>query len=67
VTLSVANLYPSRHLNMADCYCKLGELGPAREHLELARAGIGARPDDDCGRLIRAGFATLSEQLSGGA
>jgi hypothetical protein len=64
VNLSVAGLYPSLHLNLADCCRRLGELGRAREHLREARAGIGALGDDDYGRLIRDGLDRLTQQLS---
>ncbi|NUW37934.1 hypothetical protein HTZ77_42040 [Nonomuraea sp. SMC257] len=63
VPLSVAGLYPSLHLNVSDCYRKLGDLGRAREHLRQARAGIGALGDDEYGRLIRGGLERLAEQL----
>ncbi|WP_431929803.1 hypothetical protein [Nonomuraea jabiensis] len=63
VTLSVAGLYPSLHLNLSDCYRKLGDLDRAREHLQLARAQIGALGDDDYGRLIKGGLERLAEQL----
>jgi hypothetical protein len=66
VALPVAGLYPSLHLNLCDCYRKLGDLGRAREHLEDARAGIGALGDDDYGRLIKDGLRTLTEQLDAG-
>jgi hypothetical protein len=33
VPLTAAGLYPSLHLNLAECYRKLGEFGPARDHL----------------------------------
>ncbi|MGC5012279.1 hypothetical protein ACLQ2R_16060 [Streptosporangium sp. DT93] len=63
VPLSVAGLYPSLHLNVSDCYRKLGDLDRAREYLELARSEIGALGDDEYGRLIRDGLERLSEQL----
>jgi hypothetical protein len=64
VTLSVAGLYPSLHLNLAECYRKLGDLGRAREHLEGAQAGISALGDDEYGRLIKGGLDRLAQQLS---
>jgi hypothetical protein len=64
VPLSVAGLYPSLHLNLSECYRKLGDLGRAREHLQQARAGIGALGDDDYGQLIRGGLERLAEQLA---
>ncbi|GLW23448.1 tetratricopeptide repeat protein [Microbispora triticiradicis] len=63
VPLSVAGLYPSLHLNLADCYRKLGDLDRAREHLRQARAEIGALGEDGYGRLIRGGLERLAEQL----
>jgi len=63
VGLTAAGLYPSLHLNLCDCYRKLGELELAREHLQRARDTIGALGDDEYGRLIRDGLAQLAEQL----
>ncbi|MFC4115159.1 hypothetical protein [Nonomuraea zeae] len=63
VTLSVAGLYPSLHLNVSECYRKLGDLDRAREHLELARAEIGALGDDEYGRLIKGGLERLTGLL----
>jgi hypothetical protein len=63
VALPVAGLYPSLHLNLADCYRKLGDLEHAREHLQHARAGIGALGDDEYGQLIRDGLDRLAEQV----
>ncbi|MGJ6966171.1 hypothetical protein ACSDR0_30105 [Streptosporangium sp. G11] len=63
VTISVAGLYPSLHLNVSECYRKLGDLGRAREHLQQARAKIGALGDDEYGQLIKGGLKQLAEQL----
>ncbi|MEW1837753.1 tetratricopeptide repeat protein [Nonomuraea angiospora] len=63
VALPVAGLYPSLHLNLSECYRKLGDLDRAREHLQQARAGIGALGDDGYGRLIKGGLERLAEQL----
>ncbi|MEU6738936.1 hypothetical protein [Streptosporangium sandarakinum] len=63
VTLSVAGLYPSLHLNVSDCYRKLGDFDRAREHLRQARAMIGALGDNDYGRLIKGGLERLAEEL----
>lgn len=64
VALPVAGLYPSLHLNLADCYRKIGDLDRAREHLNRARAGISALGDDQYGQLIRDGLARLTQQLT---
>ncbi|GHJ16523.1 hypothetical protein [Micromonospora sp. AKA38] len=66
VPLSVAGLYPSLHLSLADCHRRLGDLDRAREHLRLAEAGIDALGDDDYGRLIRDGLDRLTQQLNPG-
>ncbi|MEV4705124.1 hypothetical protein [Actinoplanes sp. NPDC049316] len=65
VMLPLAGLYPSLHLNLGECYRKLGDLGRAREHLQLAQAGMGALGDDAYGRLIRAGAERLERLLTG--
>jgi hypothetical protein len=64
VALPVAGLYPSLHLNLADCYRRLGDLDHARKHLHHARAGIDALGDDGYGQLIKAGVDRLTEQLT---
>ncbi|WP_433618311.1 hypothetical protein ACQP2P_20760 [Dactylosporangium sp. CA-139114] len=64
VTLSVAGLYPSLHLNLADCYRRLGDLDRARSHLRRAQDTIGALGNDDYGRLIRDGLELLEQQLA---
>jgi hypothetical protein len=66
VPLPVAGLYPSLHLNLGECYRKLGDLGRARDHLERARAGIDELSDDEYGRLIRGGLERLAQQLDSG-
>ncbi|SDF41441.1 hypothetical protein SAMN05216553_101521 [Lentzea fradiae] len=63
VTLPVAGLYPSLHLNVGECYRKLGDLARAREHLDLARETIGVLADDDYGRLVRGGLEDLERKL----
>jgi hypothetical protein len=63
VPLTVAGLRPSLHLNLSECHRKLGDLDRAREHLERARATIGALGDDDYGRLIRDGLEQVAAQL----
>ncbi|WP_199443681.1 hypothetical protein [Umezawaea beigongshangensis] len=63
VTPLVAGLYPSLHLNLSECYRELGDLDRAREHLDRARATIGALGDDAYGQLIRRGMEQIADQL----
>lgn len=63
MTLPAAGLYPSLHLNLSECFRKLGDLDRAREHLHLAEAGIGALGDDEYGRLIKDGLTRLAQQI----
>jgi hypothetical protein len=63
VSLPVAGLYPSLHLNLSECYRKLGDLARAREHLQQAQATIGVLGDDEYGRLIRDGLQEVAERL----
>ncbi|WIM92628.1 hypothetical protein ACTOB_004580 [Actinoplanes oblitus] len=66
VPMTVAALYPSLHLNLGDCYRRLGDLDRAREQLDLARTAIGALGDDAYGDLIRAGLNQLARRLAAG-
>ncbi len=63
VTLSAAGLYPSLHLNVSECYHKLGDTDRARAHLEQARATIGALGDDEYGKLIKDGLTRMAGLL----
>lgn len=59
----MAGLYPSLHLNLAECYRNLGDLDRAREHLRQAHHTIGALGDDEYGKLIRQGLEQVTERL----
>ncbi|KXK61712.1 hypothetical protein AWW66_11940 [Micromonospora rosaria] len=63
----VRGLLPSLHLNLADGYRRLGEVGSAREHLDLARETVDDLPDDGYGTMIRAGIGNLAEALDTGS
>ena len=63
LALPVAGLYPSLHLNLSECYRKLGDLARAREHVQLARTTIGVLGDDAYGRVIRNGLEQVAERL----
>lgn len=66
VALPVAGLYPSLHLNLSECYRKLGDLDRAREHLRHAEDTIGVLGDDEYGRLIRSGLEKIAADLRKG-
>ena len=63
LSLPVAGLYPSLHLNLSECHRKLGDLDRAREHLRHAQATIGALGDDGYGQMIRNGLERIAERL----
>jgi hypothetical protein len=63
VPLPVAGLYPSLHLNLSECYRRLGDLDLAREHLQAARTTVAGLPDDEYGQLIRRGLEQVAERL----
>ncbi|MBL1076502.1 hypothetical protein JK358_19070 [Nocardia sp. 2] len=63
-SLSVRGFYPSLHLNLADCYRRLGAFDTAHRHLAQARDGLGTladRPEYDQG--VRAGIANVAAAL----
>lgn len=61
--LAVRALYPSLYLNLAMDHERLGQQGPAREHVVRARKTVGALSDDDYGAGIRAAIERLEERL----
>lgn len=63
VPLSAAGLYPSLHLNLSECYRKLGDLDRARAHLQQAQDTIDALGDDEYGQMIKKGMAEIAERL----
>ncbi|MDJ0363455.1 tetratricopeptide repeat protein [Rhodococcus sp. H29-C3] len=60
---SVAGFYPSLHLNLGECYRKLGEIDKAREHLDHGRASIDALNNDGYGQMITGGLDRLADRL----
>ncbi|MER7498879.1 hypothetical protein AB0L05_07205 [Nonomuraea pusilla] len=48
---------------MSECCRRLGDPGRAREHLQPARAELGALGDDEYGQLVRGGLERLAGQL----
>jgi hypothetical protein len=63
VTGSVRGFYPSLHLNLGECYRKLGDPDAARDHLRRGRTAVGALGDDGYGQLVRAGLDRLADRL----
>lgn len=59
----VAGFYPSLHLNLAECYRKLGDLDRARQHLERGRPAVGSLGDDSYSRMIKSGLDRLAHRL----
>jgi hypothetical protein len=64
VTSPVAGFYPSLHLNLGECYRKLGEVDRARGHLNLGRDSVTALGDDGYGLMIKGGLDRLGERLT---
>lgn len=60
----VAGFYPSLHLNLGECYRKLGDLDRAREQLERGQAAVGALGDNGYGQMIKRGLDRLDERLT---
>jgi hypothetical protein len=63
VTGPVAGFYPSLHLNLGECYRKLGDLDRAREQLERGQVAVGSLGDDGYGQMIKGGLDRLGERL----
>lgn len=59
----VAGFYPSLHLNLGECYRKLGELDRAHEHLDQGRASVLALGNDGYGQMIKNGLDRLADRL----
>jgi hypothetical protein len=59
----VAVFYPSLHLNLGDCYRRLGDIDRARDHLRRGRTALSGLPDDGYLAMIRGGFDRLARAL----
>ena len=57
-------MYPSLHLNLGECYRKLGDPDHAREQLERGQAAVGSLGDDGYGQMIKGGLDRLAERLA---
>jgi len=60
----VAAFYPSLHLNVGECYRKLGDLDRALDHLRQGQAATEALGNDGYGQMIRNGLDRLAERLT---
>lgn len=60
----VAGFYPSLHLNLGECYRKLGDVDLARKHLDRGRAAAGALADDGYAAMVTGGLDRLAERLA---
>lgn len=54
----------SLHLNVGDCYRRLGDLERARQHALFASNRVGALADDGYGKMIKGGLRRLDERLA---
>jgi len=64
VAAPVAAFYPSLHLNLGECFRKVGDLERAREHLRRGQRALPSLADDGYGRLVRSGLDRLAKRLA---
>ncbi|MFE3519425.1 hypothetical protein [Streptomyces sp. NPDC059166] len=62
--LRIAGFYPSLHLNLADCYRRLGSFDAATEHITAAAALAPDLPRDAYGDLIRGAIRGVTEAIA---
>ncbi len=60
----VAAFYPSLHLNLGECYRRIGDLDLAREHLRRGLDAVVTLGDDGYGRMIKGGLDRLGQRLT---
>ena len=58
-----AGFYPSLHLNLGECYRKLGRFDEAAEHLRRGLAALPSLPDAGYAGMIRSGLDRLADRL----
>jgi hypothetical protein len=61
--VEVAAFYPSLHLNIGDCYRRLGDVDSAWLHVREGRAAVAALPDNGYGQLVTEGLERLARRL----
>jgi hypothetical protein len=59
----VAGFYPSLHLNLGDCYRRLGAVDDAWLHLHRGLAALRALPDSGYRALLEEAFERLADRL----
>lgn len=62
---SAAAFFPSLHLNLAECYRKIGDLEEARAHLDRGLHTMSALPESGYAAMIRGGLDDLARRLDG--
>ena len=62
---SAAAFLPSLHLNIAECYRRLGDLDAAREHHRRGVAALPALGDSGYGSMVEEGLDRLGALLQG--
>ncbi|MDQ6724999.1 MAG: hypothetical protein M3066_02315 [Actinomycetota bacterium] len=63
VAVSVRGFLPSLHLNLADCYRRLGDPGRARDHVRRGRDALDALVDDGYRQMVEGGLDRLAGRL----
>ena len=62
--MTIAGFYPSLHLNLGECYSKLGDPDRTREQFERGQVAVGSLGDDGYGQMIKGGLDRLDERLA---
>lgn len=63
-SLTVRGFLPSLHLNLADCYRRIGDFDSARAHLASAHAVVDALGDDPYGAVVRDGLIHVEQAVA---
>ena len=62
VDAAAAAFLPSLHLNLAECYRRLGDPARALEHVHRGRSSLAALPEDGYRRMVRDGLSRVARQ-----